>query len=164
MEPVSDALPGFLWIKAVLAVPAVAIGVIPWVVISMTGLQAPRGVQPVWLLNLLLLVLLWVVLLIQLVADGLRFLQTGADHLTTYGTMHVGFRAIESLGVVAAPVTLHVVASHVAPGPSAHGVGAIGGLFVIIGVLAANAVVVVLHTGWLLGVGYDDRLALDSAY
>lgn len=103
--------------------------------------------------------ILWIVLLTHLVFDCLGLLRNGAAHLTEYGTIHIGFRAVESLGVVAAPVVLLIIVSELSEGPDAHGVAAIGGLFIVMGVLALIAVVVVLHAAWLLAVAQAEQTA-----
>lgn len=150
----SDGLPRPLQVEATLAVLAAALGPIPWLVLDATVIRPPPGMQTVWLVAALALVCLWFVLLGHLVVDGVGLLRDGPGHLAERGSVHVGFRVVESLGVVAAPVSFQVVASQVAGDPPASGAAAFGGLFVIMGVLAANAVVVLLHAGWLLGTAY----------
>jgi hypothetical protein len=150
MRTPSSALPGPLVVETALAVIGVVLGLFPWFLFGETSIQGPAWYGTVWLLVALALVLLWVVLLGHLVVDVLDIVRHGPGHLRERGWVHAGFRVVESLGVVAAPVVLQLVAETTTEGPSAHGVGAIGGLFVVMGVLAANAVVVLLHAGWLL--------------
>lgn len=94
----------------------------------------------------------WLVLLGHLAVDSVGLLRDGPSHRTERGPVRAGFRVVESLGVVAAPVTLQVAGD-----PPASGAAAFGGLFVIMGVLAANAVVILSYTGWLLGVAYAEH-------
>lgn len=151
MDISAETLPGVLWIELALAAPAVALGIAPWLLAGLTGMKPPKGLSTLWLLIGLGLVILWFTLLVHLAYDGWRLLRDGATHLTEWGGIHVGFRAVESLGVVAILAIQYVVVSNVTDGPDAHGIAAIGGLFIVMGGLAALAVVVVLHAGWLLG-------------
>lgn len=123
----------------------------PWLLAALTGLRPPSGLSTLWLLVGLALVILWFTLTIHLIYDGWRLLRDGATYLTDRDGIHVGFRAVESLGVVAVLAVQYLVVLEVTDGRDAHGMAAIGGLFVVVGVLAALAVVVVLHAGWLLG-------------
>jgi len=146
------SLPPLLRVEAALAALAVGLGPVPWVVLDATALQPPMGAGAVWLLAAASLGLLWLVLLAHLLADGWELLRDGLDRFTGRGRAHVAFRVVESLGVLAVPAALQVVAAGTPGGADASG-AAVGGLIVVAGVIAALAVVVLLHAGWLLGTG-----------
>lgn len=155
----ADALPRVLWVETALAVPAVFLGLVPWLLTTMTELRVSIGPAITWAFVALALVLLWVLLLVHVVADCWLLLRDGLTHLTEWGLGHVVFRVVETLGVVAAPTVFYVIASAFSGDTGSAGPAAVGGLFIVFGALAANAVVVVLHAVWLLGVGYADRTA-----
>ena len=111
------------------------------------------GFGAVWLLAAAAPGLLWLVLLAHLPADGWELLRDGLDRFTGRGRAHVAFRVVESLGVLAVPAALQVVAAGAPGRADVSGAAAVGGLIVVAGVIAALAVVVLLHAGWLLGTG-----------
>ena len=87
----------------------------------------------------------------------------GPDYLTGRGPVHLAFRVLETVGVVGTAAVSRMVAARTAEGPSTHGVGAIGGLSVVIGALVATGAVVVLHAGVLLGLDVVGRGDPESA-
>lgn len=143
--------PRIFAVEVVLAVVFLAIGVVPFVLFSETGLSAPAGVGWLWGPALFSLMALWVLLVAHALGDAWRLLRRrktgvldGREHL-----VHGVFRTVETLSALAAPVVPFVLVDRSSDAPLPPGAAVAIALFVA-APLCVAALTVLLHAGWLL--------------
>lgn len=155
MSPTApDRLSSILLLEATLATFAIFGAVVPFILASSSAVQIPSSLSPIAWLGLAALGILWILVFVHTLVDGWKVFANGLD-LDLHNRrrmIHVGFRVLESLGVLLPPgLVIWFGRSFNQSYPSAP--AAVGSLFFVVGSAAVVAVLVLIHAGWQLASG-----------